>query len=124
MSIEKIEKHEALGYRILVKVDEVEEVKALKNSSLVIVKSDRLIDNESAAVDTGIVVDIGRNAFKGYVDPTPWVEIGDRVSFLRHAGAIRKVNGQDYRILNDNDLLTRITTEEVVVETQTEKGAA
>lgn len=121
MKIKKIiEIHKALGPRVLVRVDEAPEAKKLKSSVIAIVEKEQHVDRENAAVDTGTVIDIGSSAFIGFGDNRPWVNLGDRVTFLKHAGAIRKINGCDCRILNDSDLLTAIALEEIEQE-QTEE---
>jgi co-chaperonin GroES (HSP10) len=107
-----IEVHIPLLHRVLVKVDIAEEAKKLKSSIIEVVEAEKHIDRENAAVDTGIVVDIGETAFQDFGSDL-CVKIGDRVTFLRHAGAIRKINGEDHRVLNDSDLLTKITLKEV-----------
>lgn len=111
-----IEMHEPLGPRVLVKVDMAEEVEKLKSTMIEIVEREKHIDRESAIVDTGVVVGIGNSSFQGFGNDEAWVKVGDKVSFLKHAGAIRKINGEDYRILNDTDLLTLITTKEIEEE--------
>lgn len=104
----KVEKHKALGPRILVKVDPLDE---MKKTTIQILESTK--DRESTIVETGEVVDIGSVAFDGFGDGEAWINVGDKVCFLRHAGHIRKINGVEHRILNDTDLLTLITYEEV-----------
>jgi co-chaperonin GroES (HSP10) len=106
-----IEIHEPLGCRILVKVDVPENV---EKSTLILVKATK--DREFTEMDTGMVIDIGESAFIGFGDNRPWVKVGDKVAFLKHAGAIRVINDEDHRVLNDNDLLTKITFKEIEVE--------
>jgi co-chaperonin GroES (HSP10) len=109
-----IEIHEPLLHRVLVKVDVAEEAKKLESTIIKVVKAEEHIDRENAAVDTGTVVDVGETSFQDFGARS--VNVGDRVTFLRHAGAIRKINGEDHRVLNDSDLLTKITTKEVPVD--------
>jgi co-chaperonin GroES (HSP10) len=109
-----IEVHKPLLHRLLVKVDIAEEAKKLESTIIKVVKAEEHIDRENAAVDTGTVIDVGETAFKDF--GAKRIKVGDRVTFLRHAGAIRKINGEDHRVLNDSDLLTKITTKEVPVD--------
>ena len=98
-----------LGPRILVQVDAPSEITKSKIHIL-----EQTKDRESASVETGTVLAIGHVAFDGFGDGSPWVKKGDRVCFLKHAGSIRKVDGIDYRIFNDMDLLAKIEYDEVI----------
>lgn len=105
-----IEKHLPLGPRILVEVDEVKEMK----SKVIVLKKD--YDTEITRNNSGIVRAVSPHAFIDYADGSPWVKVGDKVTFLKHAGSPREIEGKLYRILNDVDLLTVFTTEEIEIE--------
>jgi chaperonin GroES len=87
-----------VGTRILIKVDPVEEK---TQGGIVIPKS--AVETEIVSAESGTVVAIGDIAFQGYGEP--WCEVGDHVYFLRHAGVIKKIGEEDYRIINDVDLI-------------------
>lgn len=56
--------------------------------------------------NSGIVISIGRTAFKAYDDGEPWCKKGDRVYFKRYCGDdIVFSDGLIYKIINDNEIL-------------------
>lgn len=103
-----VEKLIPSGHRLLVRVDSVPE---LKKSAIHI--PDSVKDRESCATETGVIVAVGESAFVGFGDDSPWGKVGDRICFIRHAGHLRKVNNEDYRIINDVDMLCVIEDIEV-----------
>jgi chaperonin GroES len=69
--------------------------------------------NESKDIrisELGIVLDIGPNAFceSGGIECVG-IREEDKIIFSKHAGVIKHINGQDYRIINDTDVLAVIT---------------
>jgi co-chaperonin GroES (HSP10) len=96
----------ALGHYILVTPDDyVDETKT--ESGLVVTKS--RIEKEGA--DTGVIYDIGPNAWKSFDDGKPWAQVGDRILFGRYAGY--KVVDPDteatYFVMNDDDIKVKLS---------------
>lgn len=92
------------GYRLLVKADEVEIV---SKGGIVVVASLESEKMERAAQTNGTLVAIGNEAWKG---DAPWAKIGDRVTYIRHAGKLISdpSTEEDYLIINDEDVLSII----------------
>ncbi len=90
-----------LGHRVLVEVQEIEQVSA----GGIVMVTDKNIEREKQHNCLGTVVGVGSTAYKGLGDGDPWVEIGDRVYFQKYGGIIVKEDGKDLRILNDEDIL-------------------
>ena len=93
----------AVGYRIMVELDPINETQGG-----LIVKAVETTDKEKHQRHEGVIVSSGEFAFDRY--PVPWAKTGDRVMFTRYAGEYVEVDGKDYRIINDLDLLTIITS--------------
>jgi co-chaperonin GroES (HSP10) len=91
-----------LGTRVLVQIDKVEEK---SEGGIVLVES--TVENEKTMTQTGTLVAIGPCAFSGFGDGSPWAEVGDKVRFIRHAGQLIEVEGIEYRILNDVDMISK-----------------
>jgi chaperonin GroES len=104
----RIEKHTAKGTRLLIKVDAVEE---LTKGSIVIPQN--AMEREVLAVETGVIVSMGECAFSGYADGEPWANVGERITFIKHAGRPYKINGEEYRYINDVDMLGVVDYEEI-----------
>lgn len=92
-----------LLHHVLVKLDAPE----TKTASGIILAVDE--KKERKAVEYGTVVKVGPTAFLDYGrDPTILKE-GDRVSFARYSGkSIVDSDGEEYVLLNDNDVLVTI----------------
>lgn len=93
------------GYRILVKPDKLEDfdpfVKQAKAAGILLAEPTER--QELTAVNTGVVVDVGPDAYK---DQTPWCKIGDRISYVRHGGMIvsNPTNKDEkWLVINDDD---------------------
>jgi len=101
-----------LLHRVLVKQDQLDEkdkdYKRAKESGIVIPKFDEKV-REQAAIDTGVVVDVGPTAFKDF-NAVGAVEIGDHVVFAKHAGKIivDPDTEEQFVCLNDEDLVAKI----------------
>jgi len=100
------------GFRILVRKDPVEKV---SSGGIVIVSDDEL---QEANMNIGRVVAIGDIAYKAYSpDYTGkrWVEVGDHVTWSKHAER-RMVdpytNDKDLYILNDDDIIAVMSSGE------------
>lgn len=91
-------------YKVLIKPDDAEEV---TRGGIIIPETVR--DQRQYGIEKGTVVAIGGNAFSDpdWGDPKP--KAGDRVFFVRHAGAEFRKDGegqrQTYRIISDKDIL-------------------
>lgn len=94
------------GHRVIVKPDEIEEV---SKGGIVLATTNK--DRQQDAQVSGKLVAVGPNAWKAFDDGTPWATAGDRVMHASYAGIAIKINGEMYRIMNDEDI-TAIISEE------------
>ena len=90
-----------VGYKILIALPTVEE-----KFESGILKADRTIQQEHILSMVGLVLDMGEQAYK---DPDryptgPWCTVGDYVLFRSNSGTRFKVNGVEYRFLNDDSI--------------------
>lgn len=96
------------GTRVLVKpykLEEVDEVyKAVKRAGLAIPDLDEK-RREEAALDKGVVVQVGTLAWFDWGDGAPWAKVGDKVIWARHAGKVVEIDGVRHLILNDDDII-------------------
>jgi chaperonin GroES len=83
-------------YRIKVKPDTVEE----KTAGGIILPGS-VKDQEKAATVTGTVVTVGPSAFEGADVLNP----GDRILFAKYGGLIHREGEEEFRFLNDSDLI-------------------
>jgi co-chaperonin GroES (HSP10) len=105
----------AIGHRIVVKPDPVEE----KTAGGIVLAIDT--KRERAAVQKGTVLDIGPLAWTNEVifgkSAKPWCRVGDRVFFARYGGKMINLNEDTTQepdnvvILNDEDLQALIEDE-------------
>lgn len=96
----------AIGFRVHVKPDVNEtEVAARKAGIVLAPTNDR--KQEQLAVDTGVVVDIGPTAWADY-GGEPWVKVGDKVVYARHAGYAVGEADDKVLVLNDGDIVTKV----------------
>jgi len=91
-----------VGYRVLVALPQVEETYG--DSGLV--KSATTINQEHVMSIIGLVLDMGEQA---YSDPDrfptgPWCKQGDYVMFRANTGTRFRVNGVEYRLMNDDSI--------------------
>lgn len=99
---------EALGNRVLIKPDDIEEVTA---GGIVIAQTSTYVRDEKAATTTGTVIDYGPAA---WLDPImggePWVKRGDRVVYARYAGKFvtDPDNDEEFVVINDDAIQARI----------------
>lgn len=96
------------GHRVLVKPDPLEE----KTKNGIILAHDNK-ERKEAAQATGTILAIGPTAWKDFSDGTPWAEVGDRIWFARHGGALIEDpdSGEKYRLLNDEEIAAVMETE-------------
>ena len=92
-------KLKAVGYRMLIKLDAVEEV--LKSG--LVIASDKERKRQEVGMEKGTVIDIGPNAYEE-LEGDPWVKVGDRIMFQRYAGVIVEDGKTKFRAINDTDV--------------------
>lgn len=90
-----------VGYMILVALPKIEE--AYESG---IIKSDRTRHEEYILSTMGAVVDMGEQAYadKDRFPTGPWCKVGDFVMFRPNTGTRFKVNGSEYRLMNDDSV--------------------
>lgn len=90
-----------VGYRLLIALPKVEET---YESGLV--KADQTKHAETVLSMMGAVIDMGEQAYsdKDRFPTGPWCKVGDFVMFRPNSGTRFKVNGQEYRLLNDDSI--------------------
>lgn len=94
---------EPCGHRVLISPDVVEE----KTASGIILTTQTQQRDQQATM-RGTVAAVGINAWKAFDDGMPWAKEGDRVVFRRYAGEVIKEDDKEYRVINDEDVLTVI----------------
>ena len=97
----------AVGFRVHVTPDKTETEKAASKAGIALPDYHQDIKQARVAVDTGVVTDIGPTAWADYAGD-PWVKVGDRVVYARHAGY--RV-GDDVLVINDSDVVARLLDE-------------
>lgn len=90
-----------VGYMILVALPKVEEA---YDSG--IIKADRTRHEEYILSSMGAVIDMGEEAYadKERYPNGPWCKVGDFVMFRPNTGTRFKVNGAEYRLMNDDSI--------------------
>lgn len=91
-----------VGYRVLVALPDIEE----RYEGSEILKTEGEKNKEFILSILGIVLDMGEDAYK---DPDrypngPWCKRGDYVMFRMNTGTRFKVNGKEYRLMNDDSV--------------------
>lgn len=87
------------GYKILVAIPKVEE-----KTEGGIIRPDLLRKAEETASIFGCVMTLGVDAYKDInkFPSGPWCQPGDWVVFRSYSGTRLKVEGQEYRLINDD----------------------
>jgi co-chaperonin GroES (HSP10) len=90
-----------VGYKLLIALPDIE-----KSYESGILKADKTVFEEQILSTVGLVLDMGEQA---YVDTTrypngPWCEVGDYVMFRTSTGTRFKVDGAEYRLMNDDSI--------------------
>ena len=91
-----------LLHRVLVKADKVE----TKTESGIILTIDE--KRENAAAETGVILAIGPTCFKDYGGSPTDINVGDKIAFAKYAGKTIKENGEEFVLLNDEDIVALI----------------
>lgn len=95
------------GHRILVLPEQVE----TKTESGIYVVTPQTEKLEDMAQTFGVVVAMGKTCYND--QPSPWCNVGDRVSFAKYSGLLNTgKDGKKYRVINDLDIVS-IVSEEV-----------
>jgi co-chaperonin GroES (HSP10) len=100
-----------VGGRILILPMEVEE----KTQGGIIISHGQMKDREDMANTTGVVVELGENAYCDY--NKPWCKVGDRVIFAKYSGLLYL--GKDdkkYRVINDTDVTGTLDSDVKLVD--------
>lgn len=92
-------KHHVKGARLKLKVQRAEEEKS-KGGIFLAPATTSVVDQRY-----GEVVEIGHTAYKGLLDETPWVKVGDTVLFPRYAGADIPEGNDFFRFIKDVDVI-------------------
>lgn len=91
-----------VGYHLLIAMPRVESTFGESG----IIKADKTIRDENILSMVGLVLEMGSQA---YADPErfptgPWCKEGDYVMFRSNSGTRFKVDGQEYRLMNDDSI--------------------
>jgi co-chaperonin GroES (HSP10) len=96
------------GYRVLVKLEEMDQRSEEMSEGGIItkVKTKTTRELEQRATQKAYVVDIGPTAWKSFDDGTPWASIGDCVLICKYSGDDLSdiEEGEVYRVINDRDI--------------------
>jgi co-chaperonin GroES (HSP10) len=91
-----------VGYKLLIALPQVEETLG----EMGIVKAQKTIQEEMLMTVTGLVLDMGEQAYadKDRYPNGPWCKVGDYVVFRANSGTRVKVSGVEYRLMNDDSI--------------------
>jgi co-chaperonin GroES (HSP10) len=91
-----------VGYKLLIALPQVEETLG----EMGIVKAQKTIHEEMLMTVVGLVLDMGEQAYadKDRYPNGPWCKVGDYVVFRANSGTRVKVNGVEYRLMNDDSI--------------------
>ena len=78
---------------------------------------DKVVEEQSVSTQVGYVLKVGELAYQdGDKFPDgPWCAKGDWVMFARYAGSRFKIDGGEVRILNDDEVLAKISNPEDIL---------
>lgn len=106
-----------VGHRIIVKPDPIEEKlkRDFGDGKMFEIVSDKKI--ERSIEIHGTLVAVGDQAWKAFgkdFTGEPWAHVGDRIMFSQHAGRFvtDPETGEDFLIMNDEDITAVITGED------------
>tara|TARA_R110000744_G_scaffold22245_1_gene57200 strand:- start:754 stop:1152 length:399 start_codon:yes stop_codon:yes gene_type:complete len=91
-----------VGYRVLIAMPEVEDTYGDSG----IIKSNKEVQLDTVMSTIGLVLDMGAQAYsdKDRFPTGPWCKQGDYVMFRMNTGTRFKVNGVEYRLMNDDSI--------------------
>lgn len=102
-------------HRIIVRQDKLDEkdskFASARRAGIVVIEDEH--KREQAAIDTGVVVEIGPTAFRDFGLDAPPIQVGDTVVFAKYAGkAVEDPTTQEkFVALNDEDIVCVVTKE-------------
>ena len=98
----EIQLPQPVGYRVLVALPEIDE--NYENTS--VLKTTKEMRDEHIMSIIGLVVDMGDQAYKDKdrFGDTPWCKVGDFVMFRANSGTRFKIDGKEYRLMNDDSI--------------------
>lgn len=91
-----------VGYRLLVAIPQVEETYGASG----IIKTSKAMDHDHVLSFMGLVVDMGEQAYadKDRFPDGAWCKKGDYVMFRMNTGTRFKIQGQEFRLMNDDSI--------------------
>jgi len=91
-----------VGYRVLVALPDIDDY--YDGSTLL--KTDSEKHREYITSIMGVVIDMGGDAYtdKERYPGGPWCKLGDYVMFRMNTGTRFKVNGKEFRLMNDDSI--------------------
>ncbi len=92
-----------LGNKVLVLPDQIRDKTA---AGVIVIPESQRAREEMAQIE-GVVVEIGKTAWKDHGDGSPWCKPGDRIHFAKYAGVfVKGDDGNTYRVINDEDVVS------------------
>lgn len=90
-----------VGYKLLIALPTVE-----KTYESGLLKADKTIFEEQILSTIGLVLDMGEQAYndKERYPNGPWCKVGDYVMFRTSTGTRFKMDGAEYRLMNDDSI--------------------
>lgn len=91
-----------VGYRLLIALPEIEKTYGQSG----ILKIDKEVNKDYIMSIMGIVIDMGADCYKDKdrFPHGPWCKPGDYVLFRMNSGTRIKVDGKEYRVMNDDSV--------------------
>jgi chaperonin GroES len=102
---------ELLLHTVLVKPEKIEDTDEVIRRAKAAGIQVQLDKREEKAVEFGTVVQVGPTAFKDYGRSPDILKGGDYVTYAKYAGKEIKYGGDTYLILNDQDVIAKLTKE-------------
>ncbi len=102
---------ELLLHTVLVKPEKVEDTDAVVRSARAAGIEVKLDKREQKAVEYGTVVSVGPTAFKDYGRSPDILKEGDYITYAKYAGKDIKYKGEEFLILNDQDIIAKLDRE-------------
>lgn len=90
-----------VGPRVLVKVEMVE-----KTTKSGLILPEQAVDREQYGAVKGELVAIGPLAWKDFQGGEAWAKVGDTVYFAKYGGFMIQDGDVQYRVLNDEDIVS------------------
>lgn len=104
---------EPTGYRILIMP-----FQGKAKTSGGIVLTDETVERERLATVVGYVLKVGEDAYKDKSRfKSEWCQEGDWILFGRYAGAKIPIEGGEVRILNDDEVIAKVSSPETILTT-------